>query len=185
MNDETVVYDSTLQHLETATGAVSGSTVEYRVQGNPNSQWSTTMPAFTEVGTYIIEARAINDNYETSYTTATLNINKRPVVITGSSRTTTYDGGVQSVSGYSVQRQDDENNVGLVTGQRVRGVTASASGTNPYPPAGWTHSPQAHIPRKQCSKCDALSPSGFSGFRWNTSSPSCNQSVPESECAGR
>lgn len=130
MNDETVVYDSTLQHLETATGAVSGSTVEYRVQGNPNSQWSTTMPAFTEVGTYIIEARAINDNYETSYTTATLNINKRPVVITGSSRTTTYDGGVQSVSGYSVQRQDDENNVGLVTGQRVRGVTASASGTN-------------------------------------------------------
>ena len=130
MNDETVVYDSTLQHLETATGAVSGSTVEYRVQGNPNSQWSTTMPAFTEVGTYIIEARAINDNYETSYTTATLNINKRPVVITGSSRTTTYDGGVQSVSGYSVQKQDDENNVGLVTGQRVRGVTASASGTN-------------------------------------------------------
>ena len=130
MNDETVVYDSTLQHLETATGAVSGSTVEYRVQGNPNSQWSTTMPAFTEVGTYIIEARAINDNYETSYTTATLNINKRPVVITGSSRTTTYDGGVQSVSGYSVQRQDDENNVGLVTGQRVIGVTASASGTN-------------------------------------------------------
>ena len=130
MNDETVVYDSTLQHLETATGAVSGSTVEYRVQGNPNSQWSTTMPAFTEVGTYIIEARAINDNYETSYTTATLNINKRPVVITGSSRTTTYDGGVQSVSGYSVQRQDDENNVGLVTGQRVTGVTASASGTN-------------------------------------------------------
>ena len=130
MNDETVVYDSTLQHLETATGAVSGSTVEYRVQGNPNSQWSTTMPAFTEVGTYIIEARAINDNYETSYTTATLNINKRPVVITGSSRTTTYDGGVQSVSGYSVQRQDDENDVGLVTEQRVRGVTASASGTN-------------------------------------------------------
>ena len=26
---------------------------------------------------------------------------------------------------------------------------------------------------------------GFSGSRWNTSSPSCNQSVPESECAGR
>ena len=130
LSDKTVVYNAKIQHLDNATATVNNSVIEYRVNLTRAGEWSTTMPVFTEAGTYTIEARATNDNYETSYATATLTIKKRPVLITGSRRTITYDGTTQNVSGYSTQTQDDQKEEGLITGHRVRNVTASASGTN-------------------------------------------------------
>ncbi|MBM6765994.1 InlB B-repeat-containing protein, partial [Faecalicoccus pleomorphus] len=129
INSDTITYDGNSHKLEDATSMVAnGTKIYYRLQGQDEKAWTTEMPSYQNVGTYTIEVKAENPNYEDAFTTGTLRIERRPVTITGNSKTFTYNGDEQKVEGYTWTQQSD--NVGLVNGHEITNVEAIASATN-------------------------------------------------------
>ena len=127
IDSDTIVYDGKSHQLDKATSKVAkGTTIYYRKQGS--NEWTETMPSYTDAGTYPIEVKAENANYEDSFARGTLVIRRRPVTITGNSDTFTYNGKEQTIEGYTWTQQDGDT--GLVNGQQITDVTAKASATN-------------------------------------------------------
>lgn len=129
INSDTITYDGNSHKLENATSMVAnGTKIYYRLLGQDDEAWTTEMPSYQNVGTYTIEVKAENPNYEDAFTTGTLRIERRPVTITGNSQTFTYNGDEQKVEGYTWTQQSD--NVGLVNRHEITNIEAIASATN-------------------------------------------------------
>ena len=80
-----------------ASASVAGTNVslEYRVEGSPDTEWRSNPSVITAInaGTVTIEVRASADNYSGyKYAEQTLTINKRDVELTSASATKVYDG---------------------------------------------------------------------------------------------
>lgn len=80
-----------------ASASVAGTNVslEYRVEGSPDTEWRSNVSEITAInaGTVTIEVRASADNYSGyKYAKQTLTINKRDVELTSASASKVYDG---------------------------------------------------------------------------------------------
>ncbi|WP_303050673.1 MBG domain-containing protein [uncultured Slackia sp.] len=80
-----------------ASASVAGTNVslEYRVEGSPDTEWRSNVSEITAInaGTVTIEVRASADNYSGyKHAKQTLTINKRDVELTSASATKVYDG---------------------------------------------------------------------------------------------
>ena len=80
-----------------ASASVAGTNVslEYRVEGSPDTGWRSNVSEITAInaGTVTIEVRASADNYSGyKYAKQTLTINKRDVELTSASASKVYDG---------------------------------------------------------------------------------------------
>ena len=129
INSKTVTYNGQSQKLDNATSLVTnGTTLYYKEHSQGEDAWSTIMPEFKNVGTYTIDVKAVNHNYNDATASATLTIQQRPVVITGNSDEFTYNGEEQSVTGYTWTTQNE--NKGLLNGDTIVAVNAIAKATN-------------------------------------------------------
>ena len=129
INSKTVTYNGQSQKLDNATSLVTnGTTLYYKEHSQGEDTWSTTMPEFKNVGQYIIDVKAVNDNYNDATASATLTIQQRPVVITGNSDEFTYNGEEQKVEGYTWTKEAE--NSGLLNSDTIENVEAIAKSVN-------------------------------------------------------
>ena len=132
IGSETLIYDGKAHSLDPASSAVTeGTTIYYTTKQNPSdSDWNQEMPEFTNVGTHTVYVKAVNPNYNDAYATGVLTIQKRQVTITGKDDTFTYNGQIQTVEGYTVNKAAEGSNTGLLKDHQISGVTAKASSEN-------------------------------------------------------
>lgn len=122
---DSTIYDGTQKQLAAAVPAVAeGTTLYYTKTPNDPISWSTTMPTFTEAGSYMVYAKAKNSNFEDSQASAVMNITKRDIVLTANSKSdAVYTGEIYTVEGFNV----GENQ--LAAGQEVA-ADSKAEGTD-------------------------------------------------------
>ena len=130
LEDKLLIYDGEAHSLDAGQAAVTeGTTLTYTTDPD-GGNWSSELPEFTDVGRYPVYVKAENPNYEDSYGSGVLTISRRPVVITGNGTIVTYNGDIQTVSGYTVSMAEAGSASGLLAGHSVSGVTAEASYKN-------------------------------------------------------
>ncbi len=121
-NSHTVTYNGTGQNISgfTATGLVSGEDTSV-LEGVTTSGGSGK-----NAGIYTHSASGTDENYELTFVNGALTIDKAAATVTANSNTVTYNGGEQSISGFTAS--------GLVGGEDASvldGITTSGgSGTN-------------------------------------------------------
>ncbi|MBO4504747.1 MAG: hypothetical protein J5730_08065, partial [Bacteroidales bacterium] len=92
----TKTYDATaLQPAATVSGQLAGTTptIEYSTDGGSN--WSTTVPSRTDVGSTPVDVRAVALYHDTVTGAYTLTVNTATLTITAKPQTYTYNGAVQ------------------------------------------------------------------------------------------
>ena len=115
-NSSTVAYNGSVQ-------TVSGFTVTSgTLYGTDASSFSATVNG-TNAGTYNNTLSGTNSNYNVTVNQGVLNITKANVTLTTNSSTVTYNGGVQTVSGYTVTS-------GTLYGTDASSFSATVNGTN-------------------------------------------------------
>ncbi|MBQ3889065.1 MAG: hypothetical protein II738_04890, partial [Clostridia bacterium] len=85
------VYDGKPHKASALPDVTDDTTVEYRLVGGSDADWSTTPPSITHVGTVEFEVRATNPNYVTAYATGTLTVNRRPVTVSAKPASKSYN----------------------------------------------------------------------------------------------
>ena len=113
LENATIVYDAAAHanaNVCSYTAKTGVTTCEYRFDGDAN--WTKNLDELTQTdaGTYTINVRATNPNYEKiATTTAKLIIEKRPVTVSawGHIGSEMYDGAEHSVSGYEIGEPSD------------------------------------------------------------------------------
>jgi hypothetical protein len=94
-NNKTADFDNKEHLLDAATSEAIGDTeIMYAVDG---INYSYSMPGFTDAGSHQVKARAVNDNYDTTYAVATLTINPIAQTLEFESKSVTYDGKAHSL----------------------------------------------------------------------------------------
>ncbi len=116
--DYTGTYDGEAHSI--SVNAPGGATVSYK--GPNDDGYVEANPTFKDVGTYTVYYRVEKDNYETVESQATVQINARPVTVSGiTAKDKEYDGSANATLNY-----DSVAFEGLVSGETL---TVTATGT--------------------------------------------------------
>lgn len=108
-------------HTISVNNTVDGDKVEYSKDGGET--WSEENPEFRDEGTYEVQVRVSNDNYETRTGTGTVTITKRFLEITAGSASKRYDGKPLTANTYSISGGS------LAEGDALVSVTVAGSRT--------------------------------------------------------
>lgn len=110
-------YDGAAHSVTVSVAVTSGTTIQYSTD---NTNWSTTKPTATAIGTTTVYVRAVNSNYNTATGSATITISKGSASSLGlsvSGYTGEYDGNAHSItvsvrvtSGTTIQYSTDNTN---------------------------------------------------------------------------
>lgn len=112
--DETVTYDGKEHTIKSSGSGLTNATITFTV----NKTNYTSLPKFTNAGTYKIDYKIEKANYTTRTGSATLTINKRPITVKAKDKTITY--------GDSLPTFDYEITKGsLVTGESLENINVS------------------------------------------------------------
>ena len=106
----------------TATGLVNGETEAVLTGVTANATG-------TNAGTYTSTASGTDSNYNLSFVTGALTINKANATVTAGSSTTTYTGLSQSVSGFTAAGLVPGESTSVLTGVTTSGGTGTNAGT--------------------------------------------------------
>nr|WP_320025574.1 MBG domain-containing protein [uncultured Acetobacterium sp.] len=116
------VYDGETHGLSAVSAGIEGSTIWYRNNSQSDEQeWSINPLVYTEAGTYFVDVKVTNPNYEDSYGSGTVEINQAEVTVNGNNLEVVYNGSEQDVTGYITST--------LLPGYTLTGEVR-ASGTN-------------------------------------------------------
>ena len=83
------MYDGQAHEGSATASVMAGTTLEYSLDG---TNWSTTAPSITNVGSLTFQVRATNPNYETVTASADLVVTPRTIVMTSATVEKPYDG---------------------------------------------------------------------------------------------
>ena len=117
------VYDGASHSIEVK-NIVAEDTVYYSTDGG--KKWSEDNPTYTNVGTYPVDVKVTNLNYEDRLGRGTVTIIPKALEVAGNTNTVTYTGSEQIVEGFS--HGDLVNETGTVV--LKEGFKAEAKGTN-------------------------------------------------------
>ena len=144
LENASIVYDAAAHanaNVCSYTAKTGVTTCEYRFDGDAN--WTKNLDELTQTdaGTYTINVRATNPNYEKiATTTAKLIIEKRPVTVSawGHIGSEMYDGAEHSVSGYEIGEPSDPlYNKSWISGPSQEEAKASRTDKRPLRLCVW------------------------------------------------
>ncbi len=128
-NSNTTTYDGTVHNISgfTASGLVGGETIAVLdgVTGDSASG--------KNAGTYNTNLSGTDENYNITFVDGSLVISKKDITVTANSKTTTYDGTIQTSSGFTASGLVSGETVAVldgVTGDSVSGKNAGTYNTN-------------------------------------------------------
>jgi hypothetical protein len=108
ITDYSGVYDGQSHSITVGELPEAGNTIEYSLD---ETNWSSTLPTFTDVGKVTVYVKVTNPNYNERTGSGTVEITPRPITITAASASKTYDGTPLTNNAYTYTTQGDDEGV--------------------------------------------------------------------------